>query len=283
MLWSIAIAWACPPTGGEVARARAAFDDAEVELAGAVLEQAVAQLGCQTSVVDPQALLELYRLDGLVQLSRLDEKSAVYATIRAVTVDPEAPPPASYGPDLAALYAVWSDRLRSATAVVEAEGGGTVFVDGRPLAPGERRSVLQGEHVIQVLGPGGLRSEVRDLTGDLVVRTGIPAAPTAIGPEQPAPIPPPRVERPGRRRPAPLWIAGAASLAVGGGLLGVAIWQDEVVFANKVWPDPQAVDRAASQVRIAYIAGYGFAGLGTGLIATNAVGFPMAAGVRLRW
>jgi hypothetical protein len=282
LLFSSAVALACPPTAAEVARARAAFDDAEVEAAGRLIEAAVEDLGCQTEVVQTATLLALYRLDGMVALSRMNEKSAVYATIRAVTVDPGDAPPPEYGPELADLHRVWSDRLSSATAVLDVNGGGTVYVDGRPVTHGGRLTVLQGEHVVQVVNGQGLVSDVRDVTGDLTVNTGLPApigpnpVPLDEVPDRPKPVGAPR------KRPVPVWIAGAGAMVVGGALVGVASGQ-EAAFKERIFPDVASVDRAASRVRVAYAAGYGVSVIGIGLLATNAVGLPASASVTLRW
>ena len=66
-------------------------------------------------------------------------------------------------------------------------------------------------------------------------------------------------------------------------MLGVAAWQDEVGFQKRDFPDVASVDRAASQIRTTYVMGYGLAGIGGGLLATNAIGLPASASVRLRW
>lgn len=288
----LGVAWGCAPTAVEVGRARAAYDDAEIEQAGRILEATVEGLGCQTARVQTSVLLELYRLDGLVALSRMNEKAAVYATIRAATVDPDAPPPPEYGPELAELYATWSDRLRNATASLSVDGGGTVYVDGQPITHGGRRTVLQGEHLIQVDSGTAVGSDVRDVTGDLVVRTGLPAP---IGVSGPAPMPVPRPV-PGvrptppvdpvpseRSRPMALWAAGGAVAGVGVVLLGVATYQDEVAFPKRQFPDIASVDRAASRIRATYGVGYALTAVGGGLLVTNAVGLPTSVGVRLRW
>ncbi|MEZ4318225.1 MAG: hypothetical protein R3F61_12015 [Myxococcota bacterium] len=293
----LASAWACPPTADDVQRARAAFDDAEIEQAANILAGTVENLGCQTQVVDGGVLLELYRLDGLVALSRMDTKAAVYATIRAVTVDPNATPPRSYGPELAELHRTWSDRLRTSTSTVGVKGGGGVWLDGQAMLHGSTRVVLQGEHLLQIDVNGELASTVMDVTGDVVVDTGVPGPPGVPGPVMPAPIGPvpvpqpvvpmpvpepvvpnPRPEpldpdRPGRRRPTALWVAGGAALVAGGAALGWATYQDEVVFPKRQFPDPASVDRAAGQIRVAYGTGYGLVGVGGVLLVTNAIGF----------
>lgn len=288
----LGVAWGCAPTAAEVGRARAAYDDAEIEQAGRILEATVEALGCQTSRVHTSVLLELYRLDGLVALSRMNEKAAVYATIRAATVDPDAPPPPEYGPELAELYTTWSDRLRNATASLSVDGGGTVYVDGQPITHGGRRTVLQGEHLIQVDSGAAVGSDVRDVTGDLVVRTGLPAPLGVPGPVPlPVPAPEPGITRVppvdpdarARRRPVALWAAGGAVAGVGVVLLGVATYQDEVAFPKREFPDVASVDRAAAGIRATYGVGYALTLVGGGLLVANGVGLPASAGVRVRW
>ncbi len=198
----------CPPTATEVQRARAAFDDAEVAQAATILEEALEGLACQEQVVAGIDLLELYRLDGLVALSRMDDKAAVYATIRAVTVDPSAVPPTSYGPDLAQLHRTWADRLSGSTATVGVTGGGTVWLDGQPMSHGRTRVVLQGEHLlqVQVVPDGEIASHLLEVTGDELVETGVPAPPGVPGPRMPGlsdPEPAPQPVQPGPTVPVP--------------------------------------------------------------------------------
>jgi len=288
-----AAAWACAPTATEVGRARAAFEDAEVELAGEILQGAVDDLDCQQTVVEGLVLLELYRLDGLVALSQLDHKGAVYATIRAVTVDPSAAPPAAYGPELADLHRTWSERLKNSTATIRVDGGGVVWVDGQRMTHGATRVVLQGHHLLQTEVAGELGSVIMEVSSDHLVQTGVPAPVDAVGPVPPSPVPVPKPVPLGsldpldpldpelldpdppkkRRRPVALWAVGGLALAAGGASFGWAAYQDEVVFPNQQFPDQASVTRAAGQVRVAYGTGYGLMGVGGVLIVSNAVGF----------
>jgi hypothetical protein len=306
-------AWAsdvCPPTATEVQRARMAFDDAEVAEAATILEQALEDLTCQTRVVAGIDLLELYRLDGLVALSRMDDKAAVYATIRAVTVDPSAVPPVSYGPELASLHRTWADRLSGSTATVGVSGGGTVWLDGQQMTHGSTRVVLQGEHLLQVqlVADGEIASHLLEVNDDELVETGVAPPPGVPGPNMPAvapdPMPPPRPvgpqpnpapvplpapvpvpepilpepldpldpEKRARKRPAALWILAGTAVAAGGASFGWAVYQDEA-FDQRPFTDPAQIDRAAQQIRVGYGAGYGLLGVGGVLLVTNTIGF----------
>ncbi|MCB9668521.1 MAG: hypothetical protein H6736_03000 [Alphaproteobacteria bacterium] len=265
-------AWACPPTSGEVARARAAYDDAEVEEAAAIVDAALTQLGCQTTVVDRETLLDLYRLDALVALARAEDREAVEATMRAVTVDPLATPPATYGPELVDLHRSWAGRMSDKRVEVGVLGGGTVYIDGEPIRHGQRMTVVKGHHLVQIDGQGGLTSVVDVLNGDRSVVTGLPSPepeprPKPVdAPPVPAPKPVPQ-----RWRPVALWAVGGGLAAVGAGAVALAARQEKA-FKVGTFEDPDAVDAAAVRIRVLYITGYAMAGAGTVTLGTNVVG-----------
>lgn len=267
-------AWACPPTADEVARARALFDDAEPEQAAELLESALGDLGCQTTVVTRPTLLELYRLQALVALARGLDTDAAEATLRAVTVDPLAAPPSSYGPELADLHRSWAGRLSGTRVVVSVLGGGRVFVDGEPLRHGQESRIVKGHHLLQIEGEGPLRSVLDLLDANRSVVTGLPSpeAPKPTGPRVGGVVP--QVEVVQRRwRPAVLWVAGGLVTATGAGLT-LAASQQERAFHERYYDDWQLVDRHAYRIQSLYIAGYSTLGAGGIVLTTGMVGLP---------
>ena len=163
LLWLTAAPWAvaCPDVSDEVEAGWAAFDDAELQQAGGHVKSAYDALDCQKTVVPTRTLLGLYRLDALISMSTADRDGGVYATIRAVTADPESSPPETLGPDLAELHQTWVVRLSGTKAVLEVTGGGDVWVDGQPLPAPRRIEVLEGEHLLQYESGDGFMSVVR--------------------------------------------------------------------------------------------------------------------------
>jgi len=311
LLLSIAVAQDdCPPIGESVERAWAQYNDAEVDAAKVILQEAYADLPCQTEVVTTASLLDLYRLDALVSITQADEKGAVYATLRAVAAKHEGGrPPESYGPRLAELYDTWSQRMGGALVSVTVDGGGVVYVDGREVTASGSLQVAEGEHLVQIEGDGDLTSEVVDLADDHEVATGVPlpagqaelpgyAAPPpapvpAPEPVEPAPVPQPSVAS-GRRRP--IWAFAGAALAGGGAVFALSsAYVSETNFLSDPYTGlgSQRVDvitQDAAAIRVAYGVGYGLAGVSAGLLTVGLIGLPARSvsappGVRIqgRW
>ncbi len=264
LLFAVFAAEPCDATERVVALARAAYDDAEVDDAAQIIEQAQEELGCQTAVVERDTLLELYRLRALVALAQGDDTAAIEATMRAVTVDPLAVPPASYGPELVDLHRRWAGRLSDQRVTVRARGGGTVYLDGLALRDGQRIAVLKGHHLIQIRGPKGLSSVVDVVDADRVVATGVPL-PRPVEPPVPLPDgPPSEIRR--SRGPTLRWLAGAGLVLTGAGVL---TWANirERAFHERRYTDWREVDRDAYRIRTLYATGYGLTG-GGGLVLT---------------
>lgn len=299
----------CADVPAQVQVAWDAYNEAELEKAKELLALAYGNLACQRAVVPSEALLALYRLDALVSLTQDDRKSAVYATIRAVAVDHEdAEPPAEYGPELAELYDTWSARLAETLVTIRVTDGGTAWVDGHRLAHGQPLQVVQGEHLLQVEVVGGITSEVRELSTDHAVVTGIPLAEPE--PETtPEPVAKPVVAKPEpvrerRRHPAGLLVTGGIGTAVGAVALASA-WRSESSFHDNRYQagaydgcsagSPcygkarQAhIDADALTIRMLYVGGYGITGLGAGLLGLGIVGLPVrtdgrTVSIDLRW
>lgn len=322
MLASAALAVDCPELPGQVEEAWEAYNEAELERAKVVLKEAYDSLGCQRAVVDSKALLELYRLDALVSLTQEDRKGAVYATLRAVAVDHlRAEPPAEYGPELADLYALWSTRLGETLVTVTVTDGGVVWIDGRRVEHGHPLAVVSGEHLLQVENLNGMRSEVRELSVDQALVTGVPL-PEGVTPMPVVPAPRPTREDPPvepgpeiveppidpeprrRKRPALLLVGGGVLGAAGGAAIGVA-YQGEQAFLGRTYNAAEyggcargepcygaarldAVARDADRVRVTYLVGYGLTGVGAALLGVGLVGLPVrtdgrTVGVHLRW
>lgn len=241
ILTGVAFAGDCAPVDEQVSRAWDAFYDAELEEAKDTVSSAVQSLDCQSELVSSETLMELYRVDALISLTKDDRKGSVYATIRAVTVDPNSGPPADMGPELAELYADWSQRLGDSKIAVRLADGGEAWVDGNPLVTGEYAELIAGEHLIQYRADGVIHSSVEELTGNWVVVTGPPilntdgGAPMTTGPD---PVPyalPSRAvvtdsslpSDSGRRRLWEFGLAGALTTAAGGAMLGVSVVEEQ--------------------------------------------------------
>lgn len=308
-------AWgaSCPegvlPLREQLDAAWAQYNDAEVQAAEALVQVATEQLPCQTQVVPTADLLDLYRLDALISITVNDNEGAVFATLRAVAVQHEgAVPDSSYGPYLIELYETWSLRLGGALVKVGVDGGGQVWVDGRPLQAPQVLGVAQGEHLIQVEAHGGVSSQLLDLRADHLIVTGAPgptsafvaapAAPPAAAPAPlpepvpmaPAPTPVPAVTAaPSSRRKRPLWAFAGAGLAGAGAAFALgSAWVSEKNFLADPYAGQGAlradnIARDARTIRTAYQAGYGLAAVSGGLLTFGVVGLPAAQGPTLGW
>jgi len=294
-----------PPLEARVEEAWRLYNDAEVEAAKDVLAEAYTELVCPQRVVTSAELLDLYRADGLVSISLSDNKGAVYATLRAVAADhDDGAPPEAYGPYLAELYETWASRAGAELIEVAVDGGGTVYVDGRPVAYGVPIATTAGEHLVQLESGGTYRNEVLDLTSNHVVVTGLPLPPGAVVPASPpepvavAPVPqpapdpvapppetvpeaPPDSASSGRRRPA--WAFAAAALAAGGG--GFAIGSAAVsernlkgdTYAGLGAERAEVIRKDQQAIRVAYGVGYGLSAVSAGLLTVGIVGVKVSA------
>jgi hypothetical protein len=286
-------------------RTQAAWDqynDAEVAAAKAVLVEAYQELSCPQAVVTSSQLLDFYRLDGLVSISQSDQKGAIYATLRAAAVDHvSGAPPEAYGPYLAELYETWASRLAVAPIEVSVDGGGAVYIDGRPVVYGAPLSVAAGEHLVQIEAGGVFRNSVLDLAADHVVATGVPLPEGALAPATVVPAPAPVVPQPapvaapapivmldeepqeGPRRRRPLWTfagaaiaGGGAAFALGSGSISERNFLDDPYRGFGAARDT-AVYKDAQAVRLAYGLGYGLAAVSGGLLTVGVVGFSASA------
>ncbi|HHO49700.1 MAG TPA: hypothetical protein ENK18_02240, partial [Deltaproteobacteria bacterium] len=186
LLVSSAAAQPCPDVGALAQRAWASYQLAELESAQHDLRLAYVSLECHRRVVGNDELLRLGRLDALIALSRGDARAMELAIRRTLAVrhDSSARPPAEHGAKLKRLW----DALRPQTAIItiEAEGGGTVWIDGRPIPPEEGLTVAAGLHLIQIEGGPQLVSSVANIAADRVLVTGLGPGP---GPVEQAPPP----------------------------------------------------------------------------------------------
>lgn len=282
----------CPALGALVASAWASFDDAELANADRVLHQGREVLACQREVVPTEVLLEMFRLDGLVALSQANREDAVYATIRAVTIDPESTPPANYGPELAELTATWVARL-ARSGQISAAGVEQAWVDGRLLDGSDPLSIVPGEHLVQWTDPDGFHSQVVDVKQTYVVQGSAP-----IGPDD--------RDDPKGHKGAVGYIAGGTALVAGGA--GLLVWSSALEHAFNADPfdaaqyddcavgdscyayaREEAIRGAAGRIRLGYLAGYGLVGLGvagTGaglFLVSDSGGIPSGLGISGRW
>jgi hypothetical protein len=301
----------CPDLDERVEAARALFNDAELESAKLEIAAAYDGLACQGRVITTNELMALFRLDGLVSLSLEDPKSATYATIRSVAANHSTgAPPAEFGPDLAEMYATWSERLGDQLLWVRVAGAGLVWIDGREVDGRTFVQVAEGEHLIQVRANATLTSEVLDLRADHVVQTGQPgpgpaalplppSVPVAV-PVEAVPVAPPELVVGPRRHPVGFFVGGV----VAGGAGGAAVWwasQQEALFLETAYDADvyrgcfrgsgcysdartQEIRGDADRTNAFYAVGYGLSAVGVTLVCVGAVGLtPRPNGVTLAW
>lgn len=281
----------------------AAFYDAELERSREIVVEANSALGCQPDVVARESLLALYRLDALVSVSQEDRKSAMYATIRMVTLDPEAAPDDELGPVIAELHETWSSRLAETTVKVTESGAGEAFIDGAKVPDGGL-VVVEGEHLVQVRQHDGtFSSELREIAEALAIETGgevavppetqgpgeptTPAEPKADDPKPERPPKPPK--EPGKHRVGLLATSGVL-IAAGAGGATYAWSQERAFLASSYTPDAfgdcqrlepcypgqrrSAIIADAKEIRLMYGVSYGVAAAGVLLLGTELVVLP---------
>ncbi|MBW2254741.1 MAG: hypothetical protein JRI25_09120 [Deltaproteobacteria bacterium] len=309
LLWmATALAAPCPDLTEVAEEAWAAFNDAELQEAKGHLKRAADSLTCQERVVVTEELLRLFRLDGLVSLAQEDRKGAVYATIRIVTIDPDAAPSKELGPELAELHQTWADRLGESTISVSVRGLGEAWVDGRVLTQDVPFQVIAGEHLIQVYDDAGWHAAVRELSEDTVLVTGQGLEVVSLDalepdpPELPIPeLPPPST----RRHRTSMLLTGSIGVAGGAGVLGYG-WSQERAFKRRDYDAPsyggcaagescydlareKEIRNDASTVRALYATGYVLTGIGAVVLGTELFFLPAPSGsgaglgIRVKW
>lgn len=285
-------AWAqgCPDLAERVDEAWLQFMDAETEAAAAALSEAHDAVLCQQSLLATEDLVRLYQLDALTALTDGDRPSAVYATIRSVAADPDAAPDDSLGPVMAELYETWKARLAGNQVELTITGGGEIWVDGRKAQAGTPLTVVEGEHVVQVLDLDSWTNTLFEVAGDTEYATGIaplmPEEPELpeVGPEEPEKTrrpkktKEPRAAGTGRKHRGGLIVAGLSSAALGAGSLTLAFLQEQAFAADDYRPSryndctpgtacyqtarEDAIQADATRINVLYGVGYGLVGVG---------------------
>lgn len=300
LLWSgiVAAQAACPDVDGLVSEARSAFEDAEVQQARQTLGEAYQALNCQQATVPQDSLLSLYHLDALASIADEDSRAALFAVIRAVSVDPDAPPPREFGPELQGQHATWAGRLREdQVRVTVTDPDVTVWIDGLALGT-EPRDVVTGEHVVQARGPDGWTSRVMDLSVDGRNR-GFPLAldalpaplrPTGGDPLRPPDTPEPRKINGGVVAIGSLLAVGGIGAIVGGRVLETRFAADpysDAQYGGCVRADPCWVEARADQIgadarraNALYLTGYGLTGIGVGMVGLEVLVLRTSSGTR---
>jgi hypothetical protein len=300
VVWGLlAAAWAgpCAEVPALVGDAWSAYEDAEVDRADELLDEAVASLGCQDAVVPTEDLLGLFRLSALVALSRGDRDGAVVHTIRALVVQPDEPPPVQYGPQLAELHQSWKARLGGGGFSLRVDGE-QAWVDGRQVTSDEPVKLLVGEHLVQWAGPEGFQSRFVELTVDSVVVVGEGVIREDLGgteiedPEPPdrKPPPPDQPPREAPRHRVGLLVTGGLLTAAGAGVTAYA-FTEEGDFRGNPYDDERyggcvkiqpcydnarsdQITQDAERINISYAIGYGVTALGVLTLGTELLLLP---------
>jgi len=245
-------------------------------------------------VLSTDELLKVYRLQGLIELAREDKQGAIYATIRMVTIDPDAPPSPDLGPEIAQLQQSWAGRLSEAKISLVVTGDGDAWVDGRAIGGSDAPTVaVAGEHLVQAHDAQGWHAVVQELDKNtrvqvgtglklVAVEAGTPPPPVPVFTPAPPHPPPPLVPKaPGpfaRPHRTSLLVVGGAGVAVGAGALiyGLALehqfHQDDYLRpafgdcqrGDPCYPDARAkaIRDDATTIRALYASGYVVGGLG---------------------
>ena len=264
-----------------------AYNDAETEMAIDLLRKAHEALDCQTKPVEQSALISLYHLDALTALSDEDQKGAVYAMIRAISVDPDALPPQGMGPEIAEMHSTWSARLKSATLAVSiSQDASPLWIDGQLLEPGGSRQLVEGEHLFQREDSGTFQTVVVDVSANIsekppwfvVIQSPSQEAPTAVEPvEVPKKKTPKQKKTPKKAVRLGVTLTGVAVAVAGGGVLGLGA-AEEAKFSKSTYPIENfsnanqraaAIEADARRINGLYMLGYGLIGVG---VATTSVG-----------
>jgi len=303
MMWLLtswlAHASSCPDVEVLVDRAAAAFDDAEVDVARQRLAQASAVLVCQRKVVPRQTLIDLYHLDALASVAAQDPKAALYAIIRAVTLDPDVAPPPDVGPELIGQHQQWAARLRENQLLVSATTSDVdVWIDGRAVDT-EPMLLVSGEHYVQMRDGELWASEVIELAvgrpvGLAPLRVRRPPPPA--DPPQITTRPDPQGPPPGPRRRVALGV-GIASAIAGGALFATGAmlersFRDDPYLdsyggcdrGQPCWTDAraQAIGADARRANAFLLSGYLAGGLGVGLVGVDLALGRTSGGVQVR-
>ncbi len=205
-------ALACPDTDALLHRAREALfnseTDEELSTAMLLIEQAQSSLTCGEVPARPDQIAAVFQIGGVILTQQGRAEGALEWFQDAARQAPLVPfdTTLTRARDATAAFDAARDRMRGADAVDVSTTAG-VLIDGWPLAPGDSRPVLPGEHLVQYVGgDGSMVSELLDIRGDI-----------ALGPAAPEPTATPSARGRG---------AGLALLAAGAGLLsGGAYWQ----------------------------------------------------------
>lgn len=256
----------------------------------------MSSLSCQEEAVAPDVLLALYRLDALVAITESDRQGAVYATIRVVTIDPEAAPDPELGPELASMHETWSARLAENVIRVAYQGKGGAWVDGTPVTK-PWIEVFAGEHLFQYDGPDGWISRVEEVDHSLTL-----GPPGAAPPPDPEPVVVGPEATPGRRmRRTVLVSSGVGVTAIGGALVGFGAGAEQRFLSEPYDSNTYAgcdkptecwvagrdaqIRKDAAAVRSLYIAGYAAVGVGLAVLGTELLLLPdpAAGGGQLRF
>ena len=280
LIWLLGSATAsetCAPVGTTLDAALDAFYDAEPRESLAQVEQATADLSCQTEPISADTLWSLLELEAILALALQESERANDAVIRMVTADPLRLPSANAGAELTSLHAGWIARLARVTVKVRLMGDAPVYLDGREVAPGATVQVVSGPHLVQKREDGQLVTRVQEFFENTTLTSGLvqPAPPPATGASQSdrraTTIGPRRTHTPA------LWATGVTAIVAGGCATAVAWVAEGDLVEGRFAPPGDTVAQAEALlargrlINATYATGYALMGVGGALTVTGAV------------
>ena len=283
---TVAIAEPCPTLEPLVAEAWDAYLEAEFDVAKAATARAQGALGCQSRIVAPGALLELYWLEALVALSEGDTTASMKALQQSVAVDhrPEAHPTVKYGPELRDIWESVASAASQSLVTVSVEGTRPAWVDGRWIDGSGSIQVAPGLHLVQTRPGREVRSRVERIVYDQTIVT------TGPGMASPEALTSPEVQRAPRHRPPVLYIATVGAGAISAWALASGV-RSENAFSGSAYraasyegcalgqacyedARQQAIRSDAAAINRTFGIGYGMAAVTSGLLTITIAGLP---------
>jgi hypothetical protein len=268
---------ACASLSTALTAINAALDEALLDEAEALADDARRSLLCQPEPVPAMVINAIFSLKGAVHIFQGKEKAAEEAFEWAVAVSPLAPLDAMLGArPIEAYNRVRDDVLARPVGTLHLQGDAKVWVDGRSIPIGSPVELPAGPHLLQWQKPGKpmkgriisvASGEVRTLP---VGKGGAAASNAAVSEaavSEAAALPSPT----GLTQRRNLYLAsGGGLVAAGGGLLVAGLTKRGQVDGGE-FEDLNELDELASSANALGALGMASAALGAGLLGVGLV------------